>query len=119
MEAISKLPGVLIQVDLLRELQKQFADLSTEYQKHSKKKLKAEEKQKKDVERDMQKSSVQFSLRIQYMLNQLDETAKDHFSAGINGAVKLTEAELTQLDDFYVLLNPQRSGNSRSVCMYM
>lgn len=113
LEAISKLPGVLIQVDLLRELQKQFADLSTEYQKHSKKKLKAEEKQKKDAERDIQKLSIQFSLRIQYMLNQLDETAKDHFSAGINGAVKLTEAELTQLDDFYVLLNPQRSGNSR------
>ena len=114
LEAISKLPDVLVQIDFLRDLQKQFAEMNLEYQKHLKSTQKAKDKRKKEEESATRKSSIEYSLRVQVILDQLDESTKTCFRNGSEGAVKLTDSELKQLDDFYHLVNPQRPGNPRS-----
>ena len=107
---------MLVQIEFLKEMQKQFFDMNTEYQRHLKSKEKAEAKKQREEEKQLQRSSLKYSLRIQLILEQLDEATKESFRAGwSDGAIKLSEAELKQVDDFYTLVNPQRAGNTRYV----
>ncbi len=71
-----------------------------------------EEKRKKE-EKQLQRSSLAYCLRVQFMLEQLDEDTKQSFRNGSDGAVQLTVTELKQVDDFYNLVHPQRPGNTR------
>lgn len=107
------MPDVLVQIDFLHELQKQFSDLNLEYQRHLKSKLKSEEKRHKEEQRQIQKSSLRQCLRIQTILEQLDGATKEAFRSGSDGAIKLTEDEMKRIDDFYELVNPKRPGNPK------
>ena len=112
MDALKKLPSVSIQVEALRELLKQFENLNAEQQKAVKRKQKAEEKLQRETEREQSRDMIEYALRVQQLLQQLDDPTKDLFRNGIDG-VTLTEAELTQIDEFYELINPARPGNAR------
>ena len=94
-------------------MQKQFVDLNTEYQCHLKARQKVEDQKRRDEEKLKQRGSIQYCLRIQLMLEQLDDATKESFRSGSDGAAKLSDAELKHVDDFYNLVNPQRAGNPR------
>eukprot|EP00731_Ephydatia_muelleri_P005941 Em0003g189a len=112
LDAVSKLGEVLLQLELAKELQKQFVTFNDSYQKTKKKQQKAEKQQQREAERDLQKSALAYSVRVQNLLAGLDEVSKPDFRKGTNGAVQLTEDELTQLDDLYQLLVPTRISNA-------
>ena len=99
-------------------MQKQFSELHSEYQRHLKAKLRGEEKRKKE-ERQLQKTSLAYCLRIQLILEQMDEETKKAFRNGSDGAVQLSETELKQIDEFYNLVHPQRPRNARYVTLYV
>lgn len=46
-----------------------------------------ERQQQKDMERDAQRKSVRYTLRVQDVLNGMDDEAKENFRSGANGAV--------------------------------
>ena len=94
-------------------MQKQFVDLNAEHQRHFKARQKVEDQKRRDEEKLKQRASIQYCLRIQLMLEQLDDTTKETFRSGSDGAIKLSDAELKQVDEFYNLVNPQRAGNPR------
>ena len=110
---MSKLPEVSIRVDTLHDLISGFQQFREEYQKEMKRRQKTEDKQRRDHERDVHRSMVRYSLRIQQLLNYFDDDAKEAFRTGTDGAIILSEAELTQLDELYCLLNPTRAGNEQ------
>lgn len=113
LEAIAKLPSVSIQIETLRDLSSTFQELQLTYQKEQKKQQKTEERLRKEAEKDSQKSLLRYSLRVQGILNLIDDAAKEALRAGSDGAVELSEPELKQLDEFYELVNPSRPGNDR------
>lgn len=100
-----------IQIDTLRDLALAFQEMYASYQKEMKKQQKIEDKHRRDAEKETQRSLLKYSLRIQGLLNLVDDTAKEALRAGTDGAVKLSESDLTQLDKFYDLVNPTRPGN--------
>lgn len=114
LDAVSKLPEVIIQIETLRDLLSTFQDAYTSQQKEVKKLQKQEEKLRKDTEREQLRSLLRYTLRTQGILNLIDDSSKDVLRSGEGeGVVKLSEKELTQLDEFYDLVNPTRPGNDR------
>ena len=78
-----------------------------------KKKLKQEKMQQKESEQEVVKSTISFILRMQYLLNNMDDTNRENFRDGTDGAEQISEAELMQMDEFYHLINPSREDNPR------
>jgi len=111
MDAVTKLENVSTQLELVRELQKQFSTMSVDYQRARKKQQRVERQQQKDSERDAQRRSVKYTLLVQDVLNSMDDEAKENFKSGANGAVLLSDDQLTHLDDLYQLLTPSRIDN--------
>ena len=58
-----------------------------QYQRARKKQQRVERQQQKDMERDAQRKSVRYTLRVQDVLNGMDDEAKENFRSGANGAV--------------------------------
>ncbi|CAI8027881.1 Caprin-1 [Geodia barretti] len=110
-DAVSKLGEVNIQLEMVKDLQKQFAAVTTEYQKLRKRQQKLEKQQQKDAEKDNMRKVLGYSFGVYHLLDSIDEVAKEHFAAGSNGAVQLTDSELGNLDSLYRLLAPSRAGN--------
>ena len=104
-----------MQIEILSELFVSFQQIHEEYQKELKKRQKAEEKHQKDAEKASQQDLLRYCLRVERLLNLIDNTAKEAFRTGSNGAVVLSEAELTQIDNFYDLVTPIRAGNDKFV----
>lgn len=53
-------------------------------------------------------------LELQYVLDKLgDEEVRNDLKQGTNGVPVLTEAELSTLDEFYKLVEPERDMNVR------
>ncbi|XP_003384898.2 PREDICTED: caprin-1-like [Amphimedon queenslandica] len=114
LDAVSKLPEVIIQIETLRDLLSTFQEAHASQQKEVKKLQKQEEKHRKDTEREQLRSLLKYTLRTQGILNLIDDSSKEVLRSGEGeGVVKLSEKELTQLDEFYDLVNPTRPGNDR------
>lgn len=114
-EAITKLPEVSIQIAALKDLLINFQQVHDEYQKEIKKRQKSEEKRQKEAEKEFQQNLVGYCLKVERLLTLVDDTAKEAFRTGSNGAIVLSEAELSQIDSFYDLVNPLRPGNEKLV----
>ena len=110
-EAVMKLDEVTIQLELVKDLQKQFTAATLDCQKIRKRQQKLEKQQQKDAEKENIKKVLAHSFGVFQLLEGFDEETKEHFSAGTNGAVQLTETELGNLDSLYRLLAPNRPGN--------
>lgn len=53
-------------------------------------------------------------LELQYILDKLgDDEVRNDLKQGTNGVPVLTEAELSTLDEFYKLVEPERDMNVR------
>ena len=57
------------------------------HQKARKKQQRLEKQQQKDVERDAQRRAASYTLRVQDILNSMDDEAKENFRTGSGGAV--------------------------------
>lgn len=93
--AILKYDEVAMTLDFAREFAKQIEKIVVTSEKDLKKKQKKDETLKKQNET----SKIREVLIIQDVLKQLnDETVRNDFLAGTNGACKLEESELELLD---------------------
>lgn len=111
MDAVSKLQSVEEQLEMLKDIQKQLNGLGTEYNKIKKKQQRQEKAQQREQQREIERTAISGALRLQLVLNSLDENAKEDFQNGANGAVRLSKTELEQLDDWYQLINPSRTDS--------
>lgn len=58
-------------------------------------------------------------LELQYILDKLgDDEVRSDLKQGTNGVSILTEAELSTLDEFYKLVEPERDMNIRYMIEY-
>uniref|UniRef100_A0A671S4Z5 Caprin-1-like n=1 Tax=Sinocyclocheilus anshuiensis TaxID=1608454 RepID=A0A671S4Z5_9TELE len=110
LEALSKAPEVVHNLDFARELQKSFLALNVEIQKTVKKAARREQLKREEVERKRLKAV----LEVQYLLEQLgEESVRQDLTQSSGDAPVLTESELTGLDEFYKLIGPERDSSVR------
>uniref|UniRef100_A0A673NF98 Caprin-1-like n=1 Tax=Sinocyclocheilus rhinocerous TaxID=307959 RepID=A0A673NF98_9TELE len=110
LEALSKAPEVVHNLDFARELQKSFLALNVEIQKTVKKAGRREQLKREEVERKRLKAV----LEVQYLLEQLgEESVRQDLTQSSGDAPVLTESELTGLDEFYKLIGPERDSSVR------
>ncbi|XP_064400637.1 caprin-1-like isoform X2 [Halichondria panicea] len=109
--AVAKLNDVSIQLELIKELQKQFTTLQSDFQKSRKRQQKADRLAARESEKEAERKAVVYTLRIQDLLTNMGDEDKDNFRTGTNGALLLSESELFQLDEVYGILTPSRQAN--------
>uniref|UniRef100_A0A8C1T3I2 Cell cycle associated protein 1a n=1 Tax=Cyprinus carpio TaxID=7962 RepID=A0A8C1T3I2_CYPCA len=110
LEALSKAPEVVHNLDFARELQKNFLALNVEIQKTVKKVARRDQLKREEVERKRLKAV----LEVQYLLEQLgEESVRQDLTQSSGDAPVLTESELTGLDEFYKLIGPERDSSVR------
>jgi len=104
-EAVLKYDIVVQNLEFAHELQKQFTEISVNSEKLAKKQMKREkiERQATEIKR------MGTLLQLQGILDSMgSETARADFGEGKNGAVQLSEENLSQLDELYKLISPTR-----------
>uniref|UniRef100_A0A8C1GF63 Cell cycle associated protein 1a n=1 Tax=Cyprinus carpio TaxID=7962 RepID=A0A8C1GF63_CYPCA len=110
LEALSKAPEVVHNLDFARELQKNFLALNVEIQKTVKKVARRDQLKREEVERKRLKAV----LEVQYLLEQLgEESVRQDLTQSSGDAPVLTESELMGLDEFYKLIGPERDSSVR------
>lgn len=105
--AIAKYDEVQQTLEFARDLCKQFHTIANETAKQQKKQARKEalEKQQQEL------AKVKEILLIQDVLaNMGQDSVREDFLAGRNGAVKLTEEDLQHLDDLFAEVSPKRDG---------
>ncbi|XP_066276519.1 caprin-1-like isoform X3 [Branchiostoma lanceolatum] len=104
LEAAAKYDEVTQCLELTNDFMKQFLTINAETQKLVKK----AEKRQLLAQREVELKRVQDLLEIQHVLDLLGtDTVREDFKQGKPGAVPLTEAQLTQLDELYKVINPE------------
>ncbi|XP_055314162.1 caprin homolog isoform X2 [Sitodiplosis mosellana] len=104
--AILKYDEVAMTLEFAREFSKQIDKVIISSEKDLKKKQKKDESLKKQNET----SKIREVLIIQDILNVLkDESVRNEFLAGTNGACKLEESDFELLDSFATKILPKRS----------
>ncbi|XP_042197244.1 caprin-1b isoform X3 [Callorhinchus milii] len=110
LEAVGKLQEVANNLEFARELQRSFIALGQDIQKSLKKAARREQLMREEVEQKRLKTV----LELQYVLDKLgDDDTRNDLKQGWNGSFVLTEEELTLVDDFYKLVQPERDMNLR------
>lgn len=104
--AVSKMDYVENNLDFARELQKQFAQLSVEYQKHLKKQAKRDQLVQQEAQHSGNVSRVKEVLELQNLMENLSEDVRTDFLNGSNGAVTLVPEDFVHIDEFYKLITP-------------
>ena len=102
--AVSKYDEVIQTLEFARDLCKQFNSISLDTLKAAKKQARKEalERQANDLAR------IKEVLLIQNVLNQIgNDTVREDFLNGQNGAVQLTETDLQLFDSFYETVTPK------------
>lgn len=108
--AVSKMDYVENNLDFARELQKQFAQLSVEYQKHLKKQAKRDQLVAQEAQHTGDVGKVKEVLELQNLMENLSEDVRTDFLNGSNGAVTLVEEDFTRIDEFYKVITPSAEG---------
>ncbi|XP_063145684.1 caprin-1 isoform X2 [Candoia aspera] len=110
LDAVSKYQEVSNNLEFAKELQRSFMALSQDIQKTIKKTARREQLMREEAEQKRLKTV----LELQYILDKLgDDEVRNDLKQGTNGVSILTEAELSTLDDFYKLVEPERDMNIR------
>lgn len=109
-EAVSRFEEVVKNLEFAKELQKQFLSIQVEAEKLLKKQLKREthERQQQEIRR------IKELLAIQNLLDSMGSDAvRSDFKDGKQGALKLSEDNLNQLDELYKLICPSRDAETK------
>uniref|UniRef100_A0A6J0SU06 Caprin-1 isoform X2 n=1 Tax=Pogona vitticeps TaxID=103695 RepID=A0A6J0SU06_9SAUR len=110
LDAVSKYQEVSNNLEFAKELQRSFMALSQDIQKTIKKTARREQLMREEAEQKRLKTV----LELQFILDKLgDDEVRNDLKQGTNGVPVLTEAELSTLDDFYKLVEPERDMNVR------
>ncbi|XP_042309876.1 caprin-1 isoform X3 [Sceloporus undulatus] len=110
LDAVSKYQEVSNNLEFAKELQRSFMALSQDIQKTIKKTARREQLMREEAEQKRLKTV----LELQYILDKLgDDEVRNDLKQGTNGVPVLTEGELTTLDEFYKLVEPERDMNVR------
>ncbi|KAH0620801.1 hypothetical protein JD844_021580 [Phrynosoma platyrhinos] len=112
LDAVSKYQEVSNNLEFAKELQRSFMALSqdSQIQKTIKKTARREQLMREEAEQKRLKTV----LELQYILDKLgDDEVRSDLKQGTNGVPVLTEGELTTLDEFYKLVEPERDMNVR------
>uniref|UniRef100_A0A670YLE7 Cell cycle associated protein 1 n=1 Tax=Pseudonaja textilis TaxID=8673 RepID=A0A670YLE7_PSETE len=110
LDAVSKHQEVSNNLEFAKELQRSFMALSQDIQKTIKKTARREQLMREEAEQKRLKTV----LELQYILDKLgDDEVRNDLKQGTNGISILTEAELSILDEFYKLVEPERDMNIR------
>lgn len=105
-QAVGNYDCVLGNLELIRELNQQFAGILTDHNKMLKKQMKKEqiEKQQEEI------NKVKEILKIQDVLQQIgQEEVRADFLAGTNGAAQMSAEILDSLDELYKLVTPVKA----------
>ncbi|KAL7992271.1 hypothetical protein Chor_016527 [Crotalus horridus] len=114
LDAVSKYQEVSNNLEFAKELQRSFMALSQDIQKTIKKTARREQLMREEAEQKHLKTV----LELQYILDKLgDDEVRSDLKQGTNGVSILTEAELSTLDEFYKLVEPERDMNIRAYKM--
>uniref|UniRef100_A0A8C8YB10 Cell cycle associated protein 1 n=1 Tax=Prolemur simus TaxID=1328070 RepID=A0A8C8YB10_PROSS len=93
-----------------KELQRSFMALSQDIQKTIKKTARREQLMREEAEQKRLKTI----LELQYVLDKLgDDEVRTDLKQGLNGVPILSEEELSLLDEFYKLADPERDMSLR------
>ncbi|XP_070617263.1 caprin-1 isoform X4 [Erythrolamprus reginae] len=110
LDAVSKHQEVSNNLEFAKELQRSFMALSQDIQKTIKKTARREQLMREETEQKHLKTV----LELQYILDKLgDDEVRSDLKQGTNGVSILTETELSTLDEFYKLVEPERDMNIR------
>ncbi|XP_022244159.1 caprin-1-like [Limulus polyphemus] len=115
LNAIGKYEQVVEVLDLAKDLQKNFFTIIQDAAKHQKKVAKREQLERQQQE--MQK--IKELLILQDILNRIDtEEVRNDFLSGSNGALKLAEDDLNNLDELFKLVSPDRGSEEEEVAPF-
>ncbi|XP_036282567.1 caprin-1 isoform X5 [Pipistrellus kuhlii] len=110
LDAVSKYQEVTNNLEFAKELQRSFMALSQDIQKTIKKTARREQLMREEAEQKRLKTV----LELQYVLDKLgDEEVRTDLKQGLNGMPILSEEELSLLDEFYKLADPERDMSLR------
>ncbi|XP_038262907.1 caprin-1 isoform X2 [Dermochelys coriacea] len=110
LDAVSKYQEVTNNLEFAKELQRSFMALSQDIQKTIKKTARREQLMREEAEQKRLKTV----LELQFILDKLgDDEVRSDLKQGSNGIPVLTEEELTMLDEFYKLVDPERDMKMR------
>lgn len=110
LDAVSKYQEVTNNLEFAKELQRSFMALSQDIQKTIKKTARREQLMREEAEQKRLKTI----LELQYVLDKLgDDEVRTDLKQGFNGVPILSEEELSLLDDFYKLVDPERDMSLR------
>ncbi|KAE8606588.1 hypothetical protein XENTR_v10010791 [Xenopus tropicalis] len=110
MDAVTKHQEVVISMEFARELQRNFMALGQDIQKTTKKAARREQLMREEAEQKRLKTVLEF----QFALDKLgDEEVRNDLKQGLNGVPVVSEEELTLLDEFYKLVDPDRDTSVR------
>ncbi|XP_069077958.1 caprin-1 isoform X2 [Pleurodeles waltl] len=110
LDALSKHQEVMSNMEFARELQRNFMSLSQDIQKSIKKAARREQLMREELEQKRLKTV----LELQFILDKLgDDEVRTDLKQGLSGVPVLTEEELSLLDDFYKLVEPERDPHRR------
>ncbi|XP_054164357.1 caprin-1-like isoform X2 [Oppia nitens] len=100
-KAIKKLDQVVEMIDLMKDLNKSICEVLTENSKQQKK-IAKKELLEKQIERQQQElDRLKTILQFQDILAKFETTVRTDFSKGTNGAIKLSEEQLNNLDKLF------------------
>jgi caprin-1 len=112
--AVAKFNEVISTLDFARDLCKQFLGIAVASEKDAKKNAKKEAAVKYQAEL----ARLREILLVQDALNQMgNETVRDDFLNGRNGAAQLSETDLKLLDDLYPAVTPKHEAGNATAFM--
>ncbi|XP_068947491.1 caprin-1 isoform X2 [Petaurus breviceps papuanus] len=110
LDAVSKYQEVTNNLEFAKELQRSFMALSQDIQKTIKKTARREQLMREEAEQKRLKTI----LELQFVLDKLgDDDVRSDLKQGVNGVPILSENEMSVLDDFYKLVQPERDMSMR------
>lgn len=110
LDAVAKYQEVVTNMEFARELQRNFMSLGQDIQKTIRKTARREQLMREEAEQ----KRLRTVLELKYVLDKLgDEEVRSDLKQGLNGVPVLSEEELTVLDEFYKLVEPDRDPTMR------
>uniref|UniRef100_A0A2K5Q0X6 Caprin-1 dimerization domain-containing protein n=1 Tax=Cebus imitator TaxID=2715852 RepID=A0A2K5Q0X6_CEBIM len=110
LDAVSKYQEVTNNLEFAKESQRGFMALSQDIQKTVKKTARWEQLMREEAEQKRLKTA----LELQYVLDKLgDDEVRTYLKQGLNGVPILSEEELSLLDEFCKLVDPERDVSLR------
>jgi len=107
LSAVSKYDEVIRTLELTRELEKQFVSLANDAMKQQKKQAKKEQLEREDSIKEKLKETHKY---ISLLNNFKDKNIRNDFLNENGGACRITEKELSLIDEFQNLVQPCELG---------